>query len=283
MACVLPGSSRSSLTTRCTGCATVTFGGGGGCCLGFSRQPDRKRTSTRTTSQTGKTRSAFFGQAIRSCAPESLVRLPIRKPWSRFGLTGGGQVVVSGSQQMAPIRAPLHFGLDGRGYELLALSELPATAEGAVYADEACGNGAQSTGQAVLLIQQSLLGGQDGREVRHAFPVLANGEGDRGLSGRHALGQDLRSILIAQEGSQIVLHILLRRQDGVLVGEQERLELGVLHADIICDLPIVEDVPLDGGTDLDRAASPPEHVAEVEAAQVRREEKETASEGEGRE
>src|SRR5215472_1077351 len=283
MAWVLPGSSRSSLTIRCTGCATVTFGGGGGCCLGFSRQPDRKRTSTRSTSQTGKTRSDFFGQAIRSCAPESLVRLPIRKPWTRFGLTGGGQVVVSGSQQMAPIRALFHFGLDGGRYQLLALSDLPAAAQGAVYANEACGNRAQGTGQAVLLIQQRLLSGQDRREVRHAFPVLANGEGDGGLGRRHALGQDLRPILIAQEGGQIVLHILLGRQDGVLVGEQERLELGVLHADVVRDLAIVEDVPLDSGTDLDRTASPPEHIAEAEAAQVRREEDETAGEGEGRE
>src|SRR5262250_3522829 len=142
MAWVFPVSSRSSVTTRCTGCATVTFGGGGGCCLGFSRQPERKRTSTRTTSPTGKTRTNFFGQAIRPCAPESLVRLPIRKPWSRFGLTGGGQIVVSGSQQMAPIRALFHFGFDGRRYQLLALSNLPAAAQRAVYADEARGNGA---------------------------------------------------------------------------------------------------------------------------------------------
>src|SRR5262249_12635293 len=73
------------------------------------------------------------------------------------------------------------------------------------------------------------------------------------------------------------------RQDGVLVGEQKRLELGVLHADVVCDLPIVEDVPLDGGTDLDRAASPSEHIAEAEAAEVRREENEIAGEGESRE
>src|SRR5215469_13652751 len=146
MACVLPGSSRSSLTIRCTGCATVTFGGGGGCCLGFSRQPDRKSTSTRSTSQTGKTRSVFFRQAIRSCAPEPLVRLPIRKPGSRLGLTRGGQIVVDRSQQMAPIRALFHFGLDVGRYELLALSDLPAAAQRAVYANEACGNGAQGTG-----------------------------------------------------------------------------------------------------------------------------------------
>src|SRR5215467_12644629 len=137
MAWVFPVSSRSSVTTRCTGCATVTFGGGGGCCLGFSRQPERKRTSRRTTSQTGKARSDFFGHAIRSCAPESLVRLPIRKPWSRFGLTGGGQIVVGGGQQMAPIRALFHFGLDGGRYQLLALSDLPAAAQGAVHANEA--------------------------------------------------------------------------------------------------------------------------------------------------
>src|SRR5262245_7592399 len=151
MAWVFPGSSRSSLTTRCTGWATVTFGGGGGCCLGFSRQPDRKRASTRTTSQTGKARLDFFWQAIKSFAPESCGRIPSRKPWSRFGLTGGRQVVVSGSQQVAPIRALFHFGLDGGRYELLAFSDLPAAAQRAVYADEARGNGAQSSGQAVLL------------------------------------------------------------------------------------------------------------------------------------
>src|SRR5262245_1718133 len=116
MAWVLPGSSKSSVTIRCTGCATVTFGGAGGCCLGFSRQPDMKRASMRTTSQTGKTRSDFFGQAIRAYAPESLVRLPIGKSGGRFGLTRGGQIVVSWGQQMAPIRALFHFGLDGGRY-----------------------------------------------------------------------------------------------------------------------------------------------------------------------
>src|SRR5215471_6032523 len=166
MAWVLPGSSRSSLTIRCTGCATVTLGGGGGCCLGFSRQPGRKRTSTRTTSQIGRTHSDFFGQAIRSFAPGSLVQLPIRKPGSRFGLTGGGQIVLSRGQQMAPIRALFHFGLDVGRHELLTFSDLPAATQRAVYANEACGNGAQGTGQAVLLIQQRLLSGQDRREIR---------------------------------------------------------------------------------------------------------------------
>src|SRR5215472_15966250 len=165
MAWVLPGTSRSSDTIRCTGCATVTFGGGGGCCLGFSRQPDSNRTSTRTSSQTGKTRWVFFGPTIRSFPPESLVQLPIRKPGSRFGLTGGGQIVVNRGQQMAPIRALFHFGLDGGRYQLLALSDLPAAAQGAVYANEACGNRAEGAGQAVLLIQQRLLSGQDRREV----------------------------------------------------------------------------------------------------------------------
>src|SRR5262245_24437790 len=165
MAWVFPGTCRSSHTIRCTGCATVTFGGGGGCCLGFSRQPDSKRTSTRTTSQTGKTRWVFFGPTIRSFPPESLVQLPIRKPGSRFGLTGGGQIVVNRGQSMAPIRALFHFGLESRRNELLALSNLPAAAQRAVDANEARGNGAQSAGEAVLLIQQSLLSGENRREV----------------------------------------------------------------------------------------------------------------------
>ena len=48
-------------------------------------------------------------------------------------------------------------------------------------------------------------------------------------------------------------------------------------------LPIVEDVPLDGGTSLDLPASPFEHIAEAGRAHARREEKEIAGEGEGRE
>src|SRR5262245_62683275 len=41
MACVFPLRSRYSVTFRCAGCATVTFGGGGGCGFDCSLQPDR--------------------------------------------------------------------------------------------------------------------------------------------------------------------------------------------------------------------------------------------------
>src|SRR6266849_3309057 len=116
MAWVLPVSSRSSVTTRCTGCATVTFGGGGGCCLGFSRQPDTKRKSTGTMSHTGRRRCDFFRQAIRLFAAKALVRLPVRKPGRRFGLTGGGQIVGSRGEQMAPICTLFHFGPEVRRY-----------------------------------------------------------------------------------------------------------------------------------------------------------------------
>src|SRR5262249_22154130 len=120
-------------------------------------------------------------------------------------------------------------------------------------------------------------------EAMYAYPVLTNGDGDGDLGGGDALGQDPRTVLIAQEGHQIVFDVLLGRQDRVLVGEQERLELGVLYADVIRDLPIVEDVPLDGGTSLHLPASPFEHIAEAGGAHARREEKEVAGEGEGRE
>ena len=70
------------------------------------------------------------------------------------------------------------------------------------------------------MTQQSLLGGQDRREVRDTFPVLEQGEGDGGAGGGDALGQELCAILSAQECGQIVLDILLGRQNCALVGEQ---------------------------------------------------------------
>src|SRR5262249_36842389 len=82
---------------------------------------------------------------------------------------------------------------------------------------------------------------------------------------------------------QVVLHVLLGGEHRVLIAEEQLLKLRVLRADIVRDLAVVEDVPLQGGADLDRAALPAPHVAELERSQVRREEGYVTDQGERRE
>jgi hypothetical protein len=93
--------------------------------------------------------------------------------------------------------------------------------------------------------------------------TISSARVDRRPAGGDAPGQEIRPVLRAEERDQVVLHIMLGREHGPLIGEEQLLEARILHADAVRDLAIVEDVPLNGGTDLDRAASPArEHVAE---------------------
>src|SRR5438309_6007559 len=112
MAWVLPVRSRLSVTACCTGWATVTFGGGGGCGFGCSLQPACRAKSTHSTSQ-------VRWRSIRSS--------PIGKPGPRLRLTGGRQVVGRGGQQAPPVRALLHLGLDLRWHEVVALPDRKST------------------------------------------------------------------------------------------------------------------------------------------------------------
>src|SRR5207244_1084054 len=86
-----------------------------------------------------------------------------------------------------------------------------------------------------------------------------------------------------EEGGQVVFHVLLGREHRPLICQEQLLEVRILHADVVRDLAIVEDVPLHGGADLARAASPAEHVAEPEGPQIGREEDQIADQGKGRE
>jgi hypothetical protein len=92
--------------------------------------------------------------------------------------------------------------------------------------------------------------------------TISSARVDRHPAGGDAPGQEIRPVLGAEERDQVVLHIMLGREHGPLIGEEQLLEARILHADAVRDLAIVEDVPLNEGTDLDRAASPAEHVAE---------------------
>ncbi len=169
----------------------------------------------------------------------------------------------------------------GRRHDVLALPDLPAAPQRPVHPDEARRDVAERAGQAVLLGQERLLSGQDGGEVGHALSVLQDGQVDRRPAGRDALGQEIGPVLRAEEGGEVVLHVLLGRENRSLIGEQELLEVRVLHADVVRDLAVVEDVPLHGGADLDLPAAPAEHVAEPERPQIGREEDQLADQGEG--
>src|SRR5262245_24192813 len=170
MACVFPLSSRESVTFRCTGCATVTFGGGGGCGFGCSLQPGSITRSVDTTIQADVARKR-----------RAFIPLPIRRPGGGLRFTRRRRIVGGRRQQVAPVRASLHLRLDLGRNQILAFTDLPAAPQRAIRPDEARGDAAERGGQAILLTQESLLGGQDRREVRHALAVPENGNGDCAL------------------------------------------------------------------------------------------------------
>src|SRR6202035_3969616 len=106
MAWVFPVRSRLSVTVCCTGWATVTFGGGGGCGFGCSLQPACKARSTDTTSRVNR----------------------------RFKVvTHRGR----GAEQPTPVRALSHLLLDLGRHDVLALPDLPAAPQRPVHPDEA--------------------------------------------------------------------------------------------------------------------------------------------------
>src|SRR5262245_56773983 len=225
MACVLPLSSRASVTTRCTGWTTVTFGGGGGCSFGFSLQPGRARRSTDSMTRTAM---PLLARAIMcACSPPS----PIREPRRRLGFTRGRQIVVRRGEQATPIRPLSHLRLDLGRNEILPFPDFPAPSERSVHADQACRDRAERAGQSILLAQERLLGGEDGREVHHAFSILQKGHANGCARGRDALGQEIGPLLRLEKRRQVVLHIPLSREHRILIGNQQLLEPRVLCAD----------------------------------------------------
>ena len=81
-------------------------------------------------------------------------------------------------------------------------------------------------------LKQRLLGGQDGGEVGDPFPVLDDRQVQRPLGGLGALSaENLACSWVLQEGDQVILHLLLGAEDGVLIGDEQLLETGVLEPD----------------------------------------------------
>ena len=62
--------------------------------------------------------------------------------------------------------------------------------------------------------------------------------------GLGALPQKPGLLLGPQEGDQVILHLLLGAEDGVLISDEQLLEPGVLDPHQVGDLAVIEDIPL---------------------------------------
>src|SRR5262249_34591677 len=78
-----------------------------------------------------------------------------------------------------------------------------------------------------------------------------------------------------------ILHVLLRFQDAVLIIAKKLLKLRVLHAHIIGNLPVVQNVPLYRGADAIVQAAAREDVAEAAGTHVSGQSTDVADKTEG--
>ena len=146
-------------------------------------------------------------------------------------------------QQFPPIGAAAHLVAGGIVHEFISFPNLPAAAKRPVQRNEAGGQATLGHGEIVLRGVQILLRRQHGGEVARAQQVLVDGDTERLVRGGDALAQERDLLLPLQEAAEAVLDLLLRRQHGILVVDQQRLQARVLHADAVGDLPVVQDRP----------------------------------------
>ena len=131
------------------------------------------------------------------------------------------------------------------GNQILSFSDLPATAKGPVHPHQIAGDVAQGASQIVLLIQERLL--RDRTVVKSSVPsrYCRIARSRERLAAVALLAQKSGPLLGLQKSDQIVLHFLLGCENSVLISDEQLLEPGILHPDIVRDLAIIEDVPLD--------------------------------------
>ena len=67
----------------------------------------------------------------------------------------------------------------------------------------------------------------------------------------------------SQKAHRGVFHVLESPQDRVLVVNHKLLEAGILHADVVFETPVVENGPLEGGTNEIGNAAGAKQIAEV--------------------
>src|SRR3954470_8124436 len=200
-------------------------------------------------------------------------RLDHRRRW-RLKLLGRALVEV---EQATPVGALGHRVLDARRHEGLAHADLPAATQGPVDRNQLFRDVAARHRELVLLLEKRLFGGEDGRVVGLAIAVLYRGEIQRLTRRGNRLGELVDGLLGAQKRDQRVLDLLLRLQHLLLVGQSGFLEHGVLGANLVGDLAVVQNAPLDSRADIDRAAVPLREVAHLQATALARDKAERAA------
>ncbi len=148
--------------------------------------------------------------------------------------------------------------------------DFPTAAQGPVNSHEVAGNIAAGGGQIILGAQQRLLGGEDGGEIRDPLPILNNRQFEGISRGGGALFQKLGLLLGPQEGYQVILHVLLGAENGILISNEQLLEAGVLNPHQVGDLTVIQDIPCHRGADGTLPVAPVEKIAELIFAHVGR-------------
>ena len=77
------------------------------------------------------------------------------------------------------------------------------------------------------------------------------------------MGKVLRSILRFEEKDQTVLDFLLGLKDLILILNDQSLKLRIRVADLVGDLTIIENIPLDRRPKAMKVVTPGKHVAQT--------------------
>src|SRR5262249_24728397 len=124
---------------------------------------------------------------------------------------------------------------------------LPAAAEALVERHQRERLLALARREQVLLVDELLLGDEDRRVVHGALGILLSGEIYHLLRGISAVVQRCRAKTRPAMCRERPLQSGLGGEDRVRVVVHERLVLGVLHAHVVRDAPVVEDRPAEVG------------------------------------
>src|SRR5262249_45490682 len=122
--------------------------------------------------------------------------------------------------------------------------------------------------QIVLRRVQVLFRRQHGREVSCPELPLYDRKAERGIGRGDALAQEIDLFAALQKARQPILDFLLRLQNRVLIIDQERLQTGIFDPDLVGDLPVIEDVPLERRSKGEGYAAPLEDPLELASADV---------------
>lgn len=174
------------------------------------------------------------------------VRSPLRRPDRRPDVLRTRQARsrrlrrVRRRKQVAPVRSRTHLVNRRRADEIATLAYLPSAPECPKHRSEAEWNVGRGAGQAVLRLKEILFSGQNGGERRPALFILLKRDPEGAICRINAAAQVCCLVPGLQVCRKPVVHLLLGAQHCVLIVDQQLLELGILQANVVGDLPVVD-------------------------------------------